>query len=188
MSSLSASRAFKAQLSCSPLAWGALSHAQRVFRVTTIPEEAATDQAREFTPLASYLEQQLGRKVQFTPVNDYPAAVEALVNSKVERVWFGGFTHAPANLRSGGKIIPIARRVEDTRFQSVIIGKKDSGVRQPAGDGRPAHSRATLMLVDEPLSAPASTRAPGDRIAGDGGARARGYPGRDAAPEGRVLA
>ena len=56
------------------------SYAQTVFRVTTIPEEAATEQVRKFTPLASYLEKQLGMKVVFTPVTDYPAAVESMVN------------------------------------------------------------------------------------------------------------
>jgi phosphonate transport system substrate-binding protein len=68
-------------------------------------------------------------KVEFTPVTDYPAAVEALVNKRVDLVWFGGFTHVQANLRSGGKIIPIAQREEDTRFQSVFIAKTDSGIK-----------------------------------------------------------
>lgn len=106
-------------------------HAQTL-RVTTIPEEAATEQIRKFTPLATYLEKQLGMKVEFTPVSDYPAAVEALVNKKVDLVWFGGFTHVQANLRSGGKIVPIAQREEDTKFQSVFIAKTDSGIKSLA--------------------------------------------------------
>ena len=103
--------------------------AQQVLRVTTIPEEAATEQMRKFTPIASYLERRLGMKVEFTPVSDYPAAVEVLVNKKVDLVWFGGFTHVQAQLRSGGKIVPIAQREEDTRFQSVFIAKTDSGIK-----------------------------------------------------------
>lgn len=108
------------------------AHAQTVFRVTTIPEEAATEQVRKFTPLAQYLEKQLGVKVEFTPVNDYPAAVEALVNKKVDLVWFGGFTFVQANLRSGGKVVPLAQREEDTKFQSVFIAKTDSGIKSLA--------------------------------------------------------
>jgi phosphonate transport system substrate-binding protein len=103
--------------------------AQPVLRVTTIPEEAATEQVRKFTPLAAYLGERLGMRVVFTPVNDYPAAVEALVNQRVDLVWFGGFTHVQANRRSGGKIIPIAQREEDTRFRSVFIAKTDSGIK-----------------------------------------------------------
>jgi len=122
----------RALLTCAVLAAATLAplaHAQPVLRVTTIPEEAATEQIRKFTPLASYLEKALGMKVEFTPVNDYPAAVEALVNKKVDVVWFGGFTHVQANIRSGGKIVPLAQREEDTRFQSVFIAKTDSGIK-----------------------------------------------------------
>ena len=105
------------------------AHAEQVLRVTTIPEEAATEQIRKFEPLAAYLSKAVGMKVEFTPVSDYPAAVEALVNKKVDLVWFGGFTHVQANLRSNGKVIPIAQRVEDTKFQSVFIAKTDSGIK-----------------------------------------------------------
>lgn len=129
MISLSPSRTLKALMTCALMVFGSLSHAQQVFRVTTIPEEAATEQVRKFTPLASYLEKKLGMKVEFTPVSDYPAAVEALVNKKVDLVWFGGFTHVQAQLRSGGKIVPIAQREEDTKFQSVFIAKTDSGIK-----------------------------------------------------------
>jgi phosphonate transport system substrate-binding protein len=108
------------------------AHAQQVFRVTTIPEEAATEQMRKFTPLANYLEKQLGVKVEFTPVSDYPAAVEALVNKKVDLAWLGGFTYVQANIRAGGKIVPLAQREEDTKFQSVFIAKTSSGIKSLA--------------------------------------------------------
>ena len=105
------------------------SYAQAVFRVTTIPEEAATEQTRKFGPIVKYLESKLGQKVEFIPVSDYPAAVEALVNKQVDMVWFGGFTFVQASVRSGGKIVPIAQREEDTKFQSVFITKPDSGIK-----------------------------------------------------------
>ena len=106
-----------------------VSYAQTVFRVTTIPEEAATEQTRKFGPIVKYLESKLGQKVEFIPVSDYPAAVEALVNKQVDMVWFGGFTFVQASVRSGGKIVPIAQREEDTKFQSVFITKPDSGIK-----------------------------------------------------------
>ena len=105
------------------------SYAQTVFRVTTIPEEAATEQTRKFGPIVKYLESKLGQKVEFIPVSDYPAAVEALVNKQVDMVWFGGFTFVQASVRSGGKIVPIAQREEDTKFQSVFITKPGSGIK-----------------------------------------------------------
>ncbi len=132
MISLSPSRTLQALMTCALIAFGSLSHAQQVFRVTTIPEEAATEQTRKFGPIAAYLEKKLGMKVEFTPVSDYPAAVEVLVNKKVDLVWFGGFTFVQASIRSGGKVVPIAQREEDTRFQSVFIAKTDSGIKSLA--------------------------------------------------------
>jgi phosphonate transport system substrate-binding protein len=108
-------------LTCALLAWGVAAQAQQVFRITAIPDESPTELARKAAPLAKYLEQKLGTKVEFTPVTDYAAAVEALVNKQVDLAWFGGFTFVQANQRSGGKIVPLVQREEDEKFRSVFI-------------------------------------------------------------------
>jgi phosphonate transport system substrate-binding protein len=115
-------------LAAAALTGAAVAQAQAVFKVTTIPEEAASEQIRKFGPMVKYLERALGTKVEFVPVSDYPAAVEALVNKQVDLVWFGGFTFVQAKLRSGDKVIPIAQREEDTQFRSVFITQKTSGI------------------------------------------------------------
>ena len=97
------------------------AHAQAVFKMTAIPDESPTELARKAVPLVKYLEQQLGMKVEFTPVSDYAAAVEALVNKQVDMAWFGGFTFVQASIRSGGKVIPLVQRAEDEKFRSVFI-------------------------------------------------------------------
>jgi len=98
-----------------------LAQAQQVLRVSAIPDEAPTELQRKFKPLGNYLEKKLNMKVEFTPVTDYAASVEGLINHKLDMVWFGGFTFVQANERSGGKIIPLVQREEDTKFQSVFI-------------------------------------------------------------------
>ena len=105
------------------LSFGALSAAlaQPMFKVTAIPDESPTELARKADPLIKYLEKVLGVKVQYIPVSDYAASVEALVNQQVDMAWFGGFTFVQANIRSGGKVIPLVQREEDTKFQSVFI-------------------------------------------------------------------
>jgi len=108
-------------LGCVLLIFGALAHAQQIFRITAIPDESPTELARKAAPLIKYLERQLGVKVEWTPVTDYAAAVEALVNKKIDMAWFGGFTFVQANARSGGKVIPIVQREEDEKFRSVFI-------------------------------------------------------------------
>jgi phosphonate transport system substrate-binding protein len=97
------------------------AQAQQVFRITAIPDESPTELARKAAPLAKYLEKKLGTKVEFTPVTDYAAAVEALVNKQVDLAWFGGFTFVQASQRSGGKVVPLVQREEDEKFRSVFI-------------------------------------------------------------------
>ena len=98
-----------------------IAQAQQVLRVSAIPDEAPTELQRKFKPLGSYLEKKLGMKVEFTPVTDYAASVEGLINHKLDMVWFGGFTFVQANVRSGGKIVPLVQREEDTKFRSVFV-------------------------------------------------------------------
>jgi phosphonate transport system substrate-binding protein len=98
-----------------------LNHAQQVFRVSAIPDEAPTELQRKFKPLGNYLEQKLGMKVEFVPVTDYAASVEGLINNKLDMVWFGGFTFVQAKARSNNKVIPVVQREEDEKFKSVFI-------------------------------------------------------------------
>nr|WP_316643208.1 putative selenate ABC transporter substrate-binding protein [uncultured Roseateles sp.] len=111
----------KTLLACTLVSAGALAQAQQVLRVTAIPDESPTELARKAGPLVKYLETRLNMKVEYTPVTDYAAAVETLVNRKVDLAWFGGFTFVQANVRSGGKVLPLVQREEDEKFRSVFI-------------------------------------------------------------------
>lgn len=118
------SRARRALLGAALLSIASLTQAQsapQTLRVTAIPDESPTELARKAAPLVKYLESRLGMKVEFTPVSDYAAAVETLVNKKVDLAWFGGFTFVQAHVRSGGKVIPLVQREEDEKFKSVFI-------------------------------------------------------------------
>ena len=97
------------------------SFAQQVLRVSAIPDEAPTELQRKFKPLGEYLEKKLGMPVEFTPVTDYAAAVEALIHHKIDLVWFGGFTFVQAKVRSNNQVIPLVQREEDEKFKSVFI-------------------------------------------------------------------
>ena len=116
--SISKARVFAA---CVLLGFAIASEAQQLLRVTAIPDESPTELARKADPLMKYLEAKLGTRVQYTPVADYAAAVEALANKQVDLAWFGGFTLVQASVRSGGKAIPLVQRDEDQRFKSVFI-------------------------------------------------------------------
>lgn len=91
-----------------------------VLKVTAIPDEAPTELLRKFQPLGAYLEQQLGMKVEFVPVTDYAAVVEALAAERVDLAWLGGFTFVQARVKTGNAI-PLVQREEDQRFTSEFI-------------------------------------------------------------------
>ena len=121
----------KALAACAVLAFAGVAQAQQVFRMTAIPDESPTELARKAAPLVKYLEGRLGMKVEFTPVTDYAASVEALANKQVDMAWFGGFTFVQAYVRSGGKVIPLVQREEDEKFRSVFI-TRDAGIKSLA--------------------------------------------------------
>ena len=128
MLGLATSRCLRAALAFALVGFGPLLHAQAVFKVTAIPDEAPTELTRKAAPLMKYLEKTLGMKVEFTPVTDYAASVEALANKQVDLAWYGGFTFVQANVRSGGKAIPLVQREEDEKFRSVFI-TSDPGIK-----------------------------------------------------------
>ncbi|MDO8208215.1 MAG: putative selenate ABC transporter substrate-binding protein [Gallionella sp.] len=128
MSYLSSSKTIKSLLAAlfasAMLLSAGLSLAEPVLRVSAIPDEAPTELQRKFKPLGDYLEKKLGMKVEFTPVTDYAASVEGLVNNKLDMVWFGGFTFIQAKTRSHNQVVPLVQREEDEKFKSVFITTK----------------------------------------------------------------
>jgi phosphonate transport system substrate-binding protein len=105
--------------------------APTTIRVTGIPDELPTEIARAYDPLVELLEARLGVPVQYVPVTDYGAAVQALVAGKVDFAWLGGFTHVQA--RNMAQVVPLVMRDIDREFHSVFIANTDSGVTDVAG-------------------------------------------------------
>jgi phosphonate transport system substrate-binding protein len=108
------------------------TEALQVLRISAIPDEAPTELLRKFKPLQEYLESVLGIPVEFTPVIDYAASVEALAASKIDMVWYGGFTHVQARRRTNGTAYAIVMRDADLKFQSQFITGSNSGINSLA--------------------------------------------------------
>lgn len=96
------------------------AQAAEVLKVSAIPDEAPTELLRKFKPLGAYLEQQLGSKVEFVPVADYAAVVEALAADRIDMAWLGGFTFVQARLKTGNAV-PLVQREQDAEFTSKFI-------------------------------------------------------------------
>lgn len=98
-------------------------------RISAIPDEAPTELIRKFAPLAAYLEKEIGQPVKFIPLTNYAATVEALAAKKIDLVWYGGFTHVQARIRTKGNAIPLVMRRRDLEFKSKFITATNSGIK-----------------------------------------------------------
>lgn len=103
-----------------------------VLRVSAIPDENPSELLRIYTPIVEYLSRELGMKIQFIPVVDYPATVEGLAARKLDMVWFGGLTAVQALRRTNGTARLLVLRQEDAEFKSVFIANPSSGIKKLA--------------------------------------------------------
>jgi len=120
---LAAAALAAASLSAAP--FGTASAQVKALRLSAIPDENPTELLRKFKPLGAHLEKELGMKIEWTPVNDYPAVVEGLAAKRIDLAWLGGFTFVQVRHRTG-TAIPIAQRAEDEKFISRYIVPLDS--------------------------------------------------------------
>jgi ABC-type phosphate/phosphonate transport system substrate-binding protein len=95
------------------LALYASSYAETVLRVSVMPDESPPVLRRKLKPLTDYLEKKIGMKMEFRPMLNGDALVEALVGHKLDLVWIDGSSLARAETRSNGQVVPLVQRVGD---------------------------------------------------------------------------
>jgi len=103
-----------------------------VFRFSAIPDEKPTDQEARFQPVADYLAETLGVAVEYVPVNQYSASVQAFKNDDVQAAWFGGLSGVQARLAVEGATA-IAQGDADPHYYSYFIANVDTGL-EPGSD------------------------------------------------------
>lgn len=95
--------------------------AEPVLRVSFMPDESPSLLRRKSKPLIDYLEKKIGMKIEFRPMRDGDALVEALTSKKLDMVWIDGFNFIRAKTRSNDQVIPLVQRAEDEKTQSVFV-------------------------------------------------------------------
>lgn len=103
-----------------------LAPSSEVIRVTGIPDENPTALARKYSLMTEFLAKKLGAKVEYIPLIDYGAAVQALSAGKVDFAWLGGFTFVQARVMAGAE--PLVQRDIDREFKSVFIANTASRI------------------------------------------------------------
>jgi phosphonate transport system substrate-binding protein len=99
-----------------------------VVRFTAIPNTNQTELTEKFQPVADYLAEALGVKVEYVPSLDYTASVEMFKNGQVHLAWFGGLTGVKARAAVEGAAV-IACGGDDPNYKSYFIANPASGPR-----------------------------------------------------------
>jgi phosphonate transport system substrate-binding protein len=101
--------------------------APRTLRVTAIPDANKDTLREDQARLVAWLSGRAGVPVEFLPVENYAAAVTALVSGQAELGWLGGVTAVQAMTQSGGAVQPLVTRESDLRFKSFFIARAGTG-------------------------------------------------------------
>jgi ABC-type phosphate/phosphonate transport system substrate-binding protein len=99
----------------------ASAYSERVLRVSLMPDESPSVQRRKLKPLTDYLEKKIGMKMEFRPMANGDALVEAFVYHELDLVWIDAFNLARAKSRSTDQVVPLVKREEDENTRSVSI-------------------------------------------------------------------
>jgi phosphonate transport system substrate-binding protein len=75
-------------------------------------------------------------KIEFRPMRDGDALVDALINNKLDMVWLDGFNFIQAKTRSNDQVISLVQRAEDEKTRSVFVTTHDGITRLEDLKGR----------------------------------------------------
>lgn len=99
----------------------------RTLKIGAIPDASPQKLDDTNKAMATFLATKLGVKVEYVPVNDYPAAVTQFRNGDLDLVWFGGLTGVQASLQTPGSTVLAQREIDDD-FHSVFIVNTETAI------------------------------------------------------------
>lgn len=106
-----------------------------VLRFTGIPNENTTELKAKYQPLADHLTKELGVQVEYVPMSDYAAPVDAFKNGDILLCWFGGYTGLQARQAVPGARVIACGKI-DKEFHTYFVANKSLGLER--GDEFPA--------------------------------------------------
>ncbi len=103
-----------------------------VLRMGLIPADDAESQMRNYQPVADYLSEKLGMKVEMSVTQDYTAAVEAMRSKHIDMAWFGPFSYVLAAKEAGAEalVVGIRRDTGESTYRTVIVTRANSGIKK----------------------------------------------------------
>ncbi|MEM8709510.1 MAG: putative selenate ABC transporter substrate-binding protein [Planctomycetota bacterium] len=100
---------------------------QPSLRITALPDSKTTELDPKYRLVANHLSEVLGVDVEYVPVSDYSASVEAFKNGDVQLAWFGGVSGVQARTAVPGSRA-IAYGTIDPHFRSYFVAHPSAGI------------------------------------------------------------
>jgi phosphonate transport system substrate-binding protein len=98
-----------------------------------ITSENEADRIQRYKPVRSYLEKELGSKINWRTATDYAGIIEGVKAKKVHLAYFGPASYAKCWIVTNGKVIPLVGELDshgDFGYHSVIVVKTDSSYQK----------------------------------------------------------
>ena len=112
------------------------NNADKVLRISAIPDQDTTAQAERYAPAAKWLSKKLGVNVEFVPSSDYAASVDKFATGDIQLAWFGGVSGVQARNEVPGSRALVSG-TKDLKFKSYFIANESTGLTKadsfPAG-------------------------------------------------------
>jgi phosphonate transport system substrate-binding protein len=103
--------------------------------MAAVPTEDAQSLSKDYQPVISLLEKELGKKVRFQSATSYSSVIEAQRSGKVDIAQYGAFSLITAQ-NSGVKVTPVAAQTTTKGatpgYQSYGITRPDTGIKSIA--------------------------------------------------------
>ncbi|MBT8044979.1 MAG: putative selenate ABC transporter substrate-binding protein [Verrucomicrobiae bacterium] len=110
---------------------GKKEETEQVLRFSAIPDENTTAQAEQYAPVAKWMSEKLGVKVEFVPSASYSDSVDKFSTGDIQLAWFGGVSGVQAREAVEGSKAIIAGE-KDLAFKSYFIANASTGLEKSA--------------------------------------------------------
>lgn len=113
-----------------------VSNAADCLKFGLIPAEDPKAMIEQYTPMAKWLEKEIGQCIELKPSTDYTGVIEAMRAKKVDIAWFGPFSYAMAAQRAGAEAFAVGLDAKGkTTYTSYLVATpkvaKELGIDKP---------------------------------------------------------
>ncbi len=103
---------------------------QVTIKMGMIPADDAAEMLRSYQPIADYLSEELGVKIEMQVTTDYSAAIEAMRAKHIDMAWFGPLSYVlAADVANAEAIVNGVRRdTGKSTYKTIFVTKAGSGI------------------------------------------------------------